>query len=34
MNKNFLVEQYKRDKKINISHNYLSDQFFDYKNPS
>ena len=31
MNKNFLVEQYKNDKKINISHNYLSEQFFDYK---
>ncbi len=31
MNKNFLVEQYKNDKKINISHNYLSKQFSDYK---
>jgi dTDP-3-amino-2,3,6-trideoxy-4-keto-D-glucose/dTDP-3-amino-3,4,6-trideoxy-alpha-D-glucose/dTDP-2,6-dideoxy-D-kanosamine transaminase len=31
MIKNFLVEQYKNDKKINISHNYLSDQFLDYK---
>tara|TARA_B100000989_G_C19516654_1_gene462014 strand:- start:386 stop:1537 length:1152 start_codon:yes stop_codon:yes gene_type:complete len=31
MNKNFLVEQYKADKKINISHNYLSNQFLDYK---
>ncbi len=31
MNKNFLVEQYKNDKKINISHNYLSDQFLDFK---
>ena len=31
MNKNFLVEQYKNDKKMSISHNYLSKQFFDYK---
>ena len=31
MNKNFLVEQYKNDKRINISHNYLSEQFSDYK---
>lgn len=31
MNKNFLVEQYKNDKKIDISHNYLSDQFLDFK---
>ena len=31
MNKNFLVEQYKNDKKISISHNYLSEQFLDYK---
>ena len=31
MNKNFLVEQYRNDKKINISHNYLSDQFLDFK---
>lgn len=31
MKKNFLVEQYKNDKKISISHNYLSNQFLDYK---
>ena len=31
MNKNFLVEQYKNDKRISISHNYLSKQFLDYK---
>jgi len=31
MSKNFLIEQYKNDKKINISHNYLSDQFLDFK---
>ena len=29
--KNFLIEQYKKDKKFNISHNYLSKQFFDFK---
>ena len=31
MKNNFLVDQYKKDKKINISHNYLSSQFSDYK---
>ena len=31
MNKNFLIEQYKNDKKTNISHNYLSNQFSDYR---
>ena len=31
MSKNFLVQQYRNDKKIKISHNYLSDQFSDYK---
>ncbi len=31
MKNNFLVEQYKEDKKIHISHNYLSSQFSDYK---
>lgn len=31
MIKNFLVEQYMNDKKLNISHNYLSHQFLDYK---
>ncbi len=31
MKKNFLVQQYKDDKKIAISHNYLSSQFLDYK---
>ena len=29
--KNFLIKQYKEDKKIKISHNYLSNQFSDYK---
>ena len=28
--KNFLIEQYKKDKKMKISHNYLSQQFFDF----
>ena len=28
---NFLVRQYKSDKKLKISHNYLSNQFADYK---
>jgi len=31
MNKNFLIKQYKNDKNKKISHNYLSEQFFDYK---
>ncbi len=31
MKNNFLINQYKIDKKINISHNYLSSQFSDYK---
>ena len=30
MMKNFLIEQYKKDKKMKISHNYLSQQFFDF----
>ena len=29
--KNFLPKQYKQDKKLNINHNYLSEQFSDYK---
>ena len=29
--KDFLIKQYKEDKKIKISHNYLSNQFSDYK---
>ena len=29
--KDFLIKQYKEDKKIKISHNYLSTQFSDYK---
>jgi dTDP-4-amino-4,6-dideoxygalactose transaminase len=29
--KNFLIKQYKEDKNIKISHNYLSSQFYDYK---
>lgn len=31
MKQNFLIKQYKEDKKIKISHNYLSKQFLDYK---
>ena len=29
--KNFLPKQYKQDRELNIKHNYLSEQFFDYK---
>ena len=29
--KNFLPTQYNSDKKLNINHNYLSQQFKDYK---
>ncbi|WP_440675423.1 DegT/DnrJ/EryC1/StrS family aminotransferase [Candidatus Pelagibacter sp. HIMB1593] len=29
--KNFLPKQYKQDKKLNINHNYLSEQFSDHK---
>jgi aminotransferase EvaB len=29
--KNFLPQQYKKDKKLKIKHNYLSEQFKDYK---
>lgn len=29
--KNFLPQQYKQDRKLDIKHNYLSDQFSDYK---
>jgi len=31
MTKNFLPQQYLRDKKLSIKHNYLSEQFKDYK---
>ena len=31
MTKNFLIQQYKNDKKLKISHNYLNNQFRDYK---
>ena len=30
--KNFLPQQYKKDHKFKIKHNYLSKQFYDYKN--
>ncbi len=30
INKNFLIKQYNRDKKISIKHNYLAEQFSDY----
>ena len=30
-NTNFLTQQYIQNKKFNISHNYLSSQFNDYK---
>jgi hypothetical protein len=30
-NFNFLPQQYKRNKKFKISHNYLTKQFADYK---
>ena len=30
--KNFLPKQYENDKNYHIKHNYLSEQFFDYKN--
>jgi predicted metal-dependent phosphotriesterase family hydrolase len=29
--KNFLPNQYKLDKKLKLNHNYLSEQFLDYK---
>ena len=31
MEKNFLTKQYLSDKKLKIKHNYLSEQFKDYK---
>ena len=29
--KNFLPKQYNRDDKFKVKHNYLREQFFDYK---
>ena len=30
MKPNYLLNQYKKDNKLKISHNYLKEQFFDY----